>query len=112
MCVFCEIINGNIPSTKVYEDDMMVAFKDLNPQAPVHVLAVPKSISAALTQLLPKTANMLLIYLKNSPRLQNPRALILTALSITAEMTQDRLLSTCIFICSAELKWKKVYSND
>lgn len=42
MCVFCEIINGNIPSTKVYEDDMMVAFKDLNPVAPVHVLCVPK----------------------------------------------------------------------
>ena len=42
MCVFCEIINGNIPSTKVYEDDMMLAFKDLNPQAPVHILAVPK----------------------------------------------------------------------
>ncbi len=42
MCVFCEIINGNIPSDKVYEDDMMVAFKDLNPQAPVHILAVPK----------------------------------------------------------------------
>lgn len=42
MCVFCEIISGNIPSTKVYEDDMMLAFKDLNPQAPVHILAVPK----------------------------------------------------------------------
>ena len=42
MCVFCEIVKGNIPSTKVYEDDMMVAFKDLNPQAPVHILAVPK----------------------------------------------------------------------
>jgi histidine triad (HIT) family protein len=42
LCVFCEIINGNIPSDKVYEDDMMVAFKDLNPQAPVHILAVPK----------------------------------------------------------------------
>ena len=42
MCVFCEIINGNIPSTKVYEDDMMVAFKDLNPVAPVHILCVPK----------------------------------------------------------------------
>ncbi len=42
MCVFCEIIKGNIPSTKVYEDDMMLAFKDLNPQAPVHILAVPK----------------------------------------------------------------------
>ena len=42
MCVFCEIIDGNIPSTKVYEDDMMVAFKDLNPVAPVHILCVPK----------------------------------------------------------------------
>ena len=42
MCVFCEIINGNIPSTKVYEDDMMLAFKDLNPVAPVHFLCVPK----------------------------------------------------------------------
>ena len=42
MCVFCEIINGNIPSDKVYEDDIMIAFKDLNPQAPVHILAVPK----------------------------------------------------------------------
>ena len=42
MCVFCEIINGNIPSTKVYEDDKMLAFKDLNPVAPVHFLCVPK----------------------------------------------------------------------
>lgn len=42
MCLFCEIINGNIPSTKIYEDDMIYAFKDINPVAPVHVLVVPK----------------------------------------------------------------------
>ncbi len=42
MCVFCEIIKGNIPSTKVYEDDMMIAIKDLNPVAPIHILAIPK----------------------------------------------------------------------
>lgn len=42
MCVFCEIIAGNIPSTKVYEDDMILAFKDINPVAPVHVIVVPK----------------------------------------------------------------------
>lgn len=42
MCLFCEIINGNIPSTKVYEDDMIYAFKDINPAAPVHVLVTPK----------------------------------------------------------------------
>ncbi len=43
MCVFCEIIKGNIPSTKVYEDDMMIAIKDLNPVAPIHILAIPKA---------------------------------------------------------------------
>lgn len=42
MCLFCEIINGNIPGDKVYEDDMIFAFKDINPVAPVHVLVVPK----------------------------------------------------------------------
>lgn len=42
MCVFCEIIAGNIPSEKVYEDDMILAFKDINPVAPVHIIVVPK----------------------------------------------------------------------
>ncbi len=42
MCIFCEIIAGNIPSTKVYEDDKILAFKDINPVAPVHIIVVPK----------------------------------------------------------------------
>lgn len=41
-CLFCKIIEGDIPSTKVYEDDDFVAFKDINPVAPVHLLLVPK----------------------------------------------------------------------
>jgi histidine triad (HIT) family protein len=41
-CLFCKIINGDIPSAKVYEDEFVYAFKDINPQAPVHVLVVPK----------------------------------------------------------------------
>ena len=41
-CLFCEIIAGNIPSTKVYEDDMVYAFRDIAPMAPTHVLVVPK----------------------------------------------------------------------
>jgi len=41
-CLFCKIIAGDIPSTKVYEDDKIFAFKDINPQAPVHVLVIPK----------------------------------------------------------------------
>ena len=41
-CLFCKIIAGEIPSTKVYEDENVFAFRDINPQAPVHVLVLPK----------------------------------------------------------------------
>ncbi len=41
-CLFCKIINGEIPSDFVYEDDKIVVFKDLNPQAPVHLLLIPR----------------------------------------------------------------------
>lgn len=41
-CIFCRIIKGEIPSTKVYEDDQVYCFKDIQPAAPVHVLVVPK----------------------------------------------------------------------
>ena len=50
-CVFCEIIKGNIPSTKVYEDEFVTAFNDLNPQTPVHVLIVPKKHIASVNEL-------------------------------------------------------------
>lgn len=42
-CLFCKIIDGEIPSTKVYEDDMVLAFRDINPQAPKHIVVVPKT---------------------------------------------------------------------
>ena len=42
-CIFCKIIAGGIPSKKVYEDDHILAFHDINPAAPVHVVCVPKT---------------------------------------------------------------------
>jgi histidine triad (HIT) family protein len=42
MCIFCKIANGEIPSNKVYETDKVVAFYDLEPQAPSHILIIPK----------------------------------------------------------------------
>ena len=42
-CIFCKIAMGEIPSNKVYEDDLCLAFHDINPQAPVHVLVIPKA---------------------------------------------------------------------
>jgi len=41
-CIFCKIISGEIPSEKVYQDEEVLAFKDINPQAPVHILVIPK----------------------------------------------------------------------
>ena len=41
-CIFCKIANGEIPATKVYEDETVVAFNDLEPQAPTHILVIPK----------------------------------------------------------------------
>ncbi|MDD6310550.1 MAG: histidine triad nucleotide-binding protein [Firmicutes bacterium] len=41
-CLFCKILDGDIPSNKVYEDDKIVAFHDVDPQAPVHVLVIPR----------------------------------------------------------------------
>lgn len=41
-CIFCKIIDGSIPSKKAYEDDKILAFYDLEPQTPVHVLVIPK----------------------------------------------------------------------
>lgn len=41
-CLFCKIINGEIPSNKVYEDDTVFAFRDIAPQAPTHILIIPK----------------------------------------------------------------------
>ena len=43
MCLFCKIIAGQIPSTKVYEDETVLAFRDINPQAPTHILVIPKA---------------------------------------------------------------------
>ena len=41
-CLFCKIVKGDIPSTKVYEDEAVYAFRDINPQAPTHILVIPK----------------------------------------------------------------------
>lgn len=53
-CLFCKIIAGEIPSKKVYEDDELYAFEDINPQAPLHALIVPRQHIATLNDLAEK----------------------------------------------------------
>ena len=50
-CLFCRIIKGEIPSSKVYEDEEILAFKDINPAAPIHVLVIPKKHIASLADM-------------------------------------------------------------
>ena len=50
-CLFCKIIAGEIPSTKVYEDDAVYAFRDIAPQAPTHILVIPKAHIASVGEL-------------------------------------------------------------
>ncbi len=50
-CIFCKIIKGDIPSTKVYEDELVYAFRDINPQAPTHILVIPKTHLASVNEI-------------------------------------------------------------
>lgn len=50
-CLFCKIINGDIPSKKVYEDEQVFAFCDIDPQAPVHILIIPKEHIASAAEI-------------------------------------------------------------
>ena len=50
-CLFCKIINGEIPSNKVYEDEEILAFYDINPAAPIHILVIPKKHISSLAEI-------------------------------------------------------------
>ena len=66
-CVFCKIIKGDIPSAKVYEDDKMIVFKDIEPKAKVHLLAVPREHFKLLSELSESRAMVLAHMLRRIP---------------------------------------------
>lgn len=56
-CLFCKIVNGEIPSTKVYEDDMVYAFNDIDPKAPFHVIVIPKKHITSAAEITAENSN-------------------------------------------------------
>ena len=58
-CIFCQIINKKIPAEIVFENDRVIAFKDVNPQAPVHILVMPKIHIPTLNDLLPEQTELI-----------------------------------------------------
>ena len=58
-CLFCKIIAGEIPSTKVYEDDYVLAFRDIEPQAPEHIIIIPKVHIASANEITAENSNVI-----------------------------------------------------
>ncbi|MBO5047634.1 MAG: histidine triad nucleotide-binding protein [Clostridia bacterium] len=68
-CLFCKIIAGEIPSAKVYEDEKIFAFKDINPQAPVHVLVIPKMHIACVDEITEENSAIVAHIFQNIPKI-------------------------------------------
>ncbi len=58
-CIFCKIINKEIPASMVFEDEKMIAFNDINPQAPIHILLIPREHFASLNDITEEKKNIL-----------------------------------------------------
>lgn len=57
-CLFCKIVAGEIPSQKVYEDEEILAFRDIAPMAPVHILVIPKAHIGSVDEITPENSNL------------------------------------------------------
>lgn len=65
MCVFCQIVNGEIPCKKVYENEWVLAFEDINPQAPVHVVMIPKVHKDSISSFQPEDDKLMIVLFKS-----------------------------------------------
>ena len=74
-CIFCAIIKGDIPSQKVYEDSVCYAFKDINPQAPTHVLVVPKAHVASADEINESNSNLIAHIFSKIPEIAKSQGL-------------------------------------
>lgn len=57
-CIFCKIVQGDIPSKKVYEDEQLLAFYDINPAAPIHILIIPKIHIRSMAEIKPENLEL------------------------------------------------------
>ena len=99
-CLFCKIIAGEIPAKKVYEDDKVLVFEDIHPQAPTHVLIIPKQHIAGLAEARPEDAEIVgycqLIAAKLGENAELRRAIVP---STTLVRNQGNRCFTCICMC-------------
>lgn len=85
-CLFCKIIKGDIPSSAVYEDELIYAFKDISPMAPVHVVVVPKVHFESLNEISSETAPVIGHLMTKIPEI---------ALSLGVKESGYRVVNNC-----------------
>ena len=74
-CLFCKIVAGEIPGDMVYEDDKVIAFKDINPKAEVHLLVIPREHIASLNELTPEHDALVAHMMRVIPQLAKSQGL-------------------------------------
>ena len=74
-CLFCKIAAGEIPGDKVYEDDKVIAFKDINPKAEVHLLLIPRQHIASLNEVVPEHDELIAHMMRVIPQLAKAQGL-------------------------------------
>ena len=75
-CLFCRIIAGEIPSAKVYEDDTVLAFRDIAPQAPTHILVIPKAHISGVSAITPENSAVVAHIFEVIPQIAKAEGLV------------------------------------
>ena len=97
-CLFCSIVEGKIPASKVYENDSVIAFDDINPQAPTHVLVIPKTHYENAAELAANDAQTLGELFAVAHKVAGERSLSDIELFSIPALTLDRQFFTLTFI--------------
>jgi len=88
-CIFCKIIAGEIPSEKIYEDDKIFAFYDINPVAPVHVLIIPKIHIESLNGVNPENIGYVARILEKTPEIAKSAGIFESGYRVVTNIGED-----------------------
>lgn len=111
-CLFCKIIAGDIPSTKVYEDDLVFAFRDINPQAPTHILVIPKTHISGCNGVTEENSAVVAHIFEVIPRIAAAEGLAGGYRVVSnCGATRVRPCRTCISTSSAAKPWRWIWRD-
>ncbi|NQY73395.1 MAG: histidine triad nucleotide-binding protein [Candidatus Margulisbacteria bacterium] len=88
-CLFCRIVSGEVPCDKVYEDELILAFKDIHPEAPTHILVIPKQHAANILELSQNDDKLIISIFKTMSHLAHENGIDLNGFRIVTNTGPD-----------------------